>query len=154
MGLWIRTRVSVVTPLALRCSDDMPSDSMNYGAELAFCLFFKQIRHIDLCKNTGNQLQMPKTVFILSEQLTHCTCTQPIYKQHTQLPHPHIVTYPLAPLHPNISTCTSITPVLILYCNYFTSIAYLLPLPPNSSTFAHIVHRFLYCVIDCTFVYA
>ena len=44
----------------------------------------------------------------LSEQLTdHCTRTQPICKQHTQLPHPHIVTYPLALLPPSISTCTS-----------------------------------------------
>ena len=53
----------------------------------------------------------------LSEQLTnYCTCTQPICKLHTQLPHPHIVIYLLALLHPSISSCTflictSITPV-------------------------------------------
>ena len=53
----------------------------------------------------------------LSEQLTdHCTCTQPIYKKHNQLPHPHIITYPLALLHPSISTCTSSSAHLSLQC--------------------------------------
>ena len=43
---------------------------------------------------------LPNFKHQLSEQLTdHCTCTQPICKEHTQLPHPHIVIYPLALLH-------------------------------------------------------
>ena len=53
----------------------------------------------------------------LSEQLTnHCTCTQPICKYHTQLPHPHIIIYRLALLHPGISTCTSSSAYLSLQC--------------------------------------
>ncbi|CDQ97695.1 unnamed protein product [Oncorhynchus mykiss] len=53
----------------------------------------------------------------LSEQLTdHCTCTQPICKQHTQLPPSHIITYPLALLQPSISTCTSSSAHLSLQC--------------------------------------
>ena len=40
----------------------------------------------------------------------------------------------------------------LLNCNYFTSMAYLLPYLLTS--FAHRVHRFFYCVIDCTFVYS
>ena len=47
----------------------------------------------------------------------------------------------------------SITPVLMLNCNYFASMAYLLPYLPTLTTFAHPVHRFFYCVIDCMFVY-
>ena len=78
---------------------------------------------------------------------------QPICKQHTQLPHPHNVIYLFALLHPSISTCTSITPVLMLNCNYFATMAYLLPYLPNLTTFAHTVHRFFCCVIDYTFVY-
>ncbi|CDQ68840.1 unnamed protein product [Oncorhynchus mykiss] len=46
------------------------------------------------------------SIFIFKHQLSE-QLTQPICKQHTQLPHPHIVTYPLALLHPSISTCTS-----------------------------------------------
>ena len=56
-------------------------------------------------------------------------------------------------LHPSISTCTSITPVLTLNCNYFATMVYLLPYLPNLITFAHTVHRVFYCVIDCMFVY-
>ena len=40
--------------------------------------------------------------------------------------------------------------MLMLSCNYFASMAYLLPYLPTS---AHTVLIFLYCVIDCTFVY-
>jgi hypothetical protein len=54
----------------------------------------------------------------------------------------------------HIIICTSITPVLMLNCNYFASMAYLLPYLPNLTTFAHTLHRLFYCVIDCTFVYS
>ena len=37
-------------------------------------------------------------------------------KMETQLPHPHIVIYPLALLHPSISTCTSSSAHLSLQC--------------------------------------
>jgi hypothetical protein len=35
-------------------------------------------------------------------------------------------------LHLHIIICTSITPVLMLNCNYFTTMAYVLPLPSLS----------------------
>ena len=50
--------------------------------------------------------------------------------------------------------CTSITPVLMLNCNYFRLYGLFIALPPYSSTFTHTVYRFLYCVIDCMFVYS
>jgi hypothetical protein len=56
-------------------------------------------------------------------------------------------------LYLHIIVCISITPVLMLNCNYFATMAYLLPYLPNLTTFAHTVHHFLNCVIDCTFVY-
>ena len=78
----------------------------------------------------------------LLEQLTdRCTCTQPICKYPTQLPHPHIVIYVFASLHPSISTSTFIFCTSI-YC--LTSLILL---------HLHTLYRFFYCVIDCTFVY-
>ena len=76
------------------------------------------------CKNSlklESYISLPNFKHQLSEQLTnHCICTQPIIKQPTQLPHPHIVINFFAPLHPIISTCTlifctSITPVFNCY---------------------------------------
>ena len=45
------------------------------------------------------------------------------------------------------------TSVYLLNCNYFGTMAYLLPYLPNLTTFAHTVHILFYCVIDCMFVY-
>jgi hypothetical protein len=56
-------------------------------------------------------------------------------------------------LYLHIIFCTSITPVLMLNCNYFTTMVYLLPCLSNLTTFTHTVYTFFYCVIDCTFVY-
>jgi hypothetical protein len=41
--------------------------------------------------------------------------------------------------------------VNLLNCNYFATMAYLLPY--LRTPFAHTVYRFFYCVIDCMFVY-
>ena len=50
----------------------------------------------------------------LSEELTdHCTCTQPICKWPTQLPHPHIVIFLL---HPSISIWSSSSAHLSVPC--------------------------------------
>ena len=51
----------------------------------------------------------------------------------------------------HIIICTSITPVLMLNCNYFASMAYLFPYLPNL-LHLHTMYMF-YFVIDCTFVY-
>jgi hypothetical protein len=53
----------------------------------------------------------------------------------------------------HIIICTSFTPVLMLNCNYFATMAYLLPYLPSLTIFAHTVYSFFYCVIDCTFIY-
>ena len=43
--------------------------------------------------------------------------------------------------------------VYLLNCNYFATMAYLLPYLPNLTSFAHTVYRLFYCVIDCKFVF-
>ena len=53
----------------------------------------------------------------------------------------------------HIIICTYITPVLMLNCNCLAIMAYVLPVVPNLTTFAHTVYRFFFCVIVCTFVY-
>ena len=45
-------------------------------------------------------------------------------------------------LYLHITIYTSITPVLMLNCNYFSTTAYLLLYLPNLTTFAHTVYRF------------
>ena len=65
-------------------------------------------RYFTDCFNMVSRYFLTSTVRAVPVSVhDHCTCTQPICKLHTQLPHPHIITYPLALLHPSISTCTS-----------------------------------------------
>ena len=45
-------------------------------------------------------------------------------------------------LYLHIVICTSITSVLMLNCNYFATMVFLLPYLPNLTTFAHTVYRF------------
>ena len=56
-------------------------------------------------------------------------------------------------LHININICRFITPVLMPNCNYFASMAYLLPYLPTLLHLQTLYIYFFYCVIDCTFVY-
>ena len=59
------------------------------------------------------------------------------------LPHPHVFLKLFLLYHSSVD---------LLNCNYFATMAYLLPY--LRTPFAHTVYRFFDCVIDCTFVYS
>jgi hypothetical protein len=50
-------------------------------------------------------------------------------------------------LYLHIFICTSITPVLMLNCNYFSSLAYLLTYLPNLTTFAQTMYIYFSIVL-------
>ena len=115
------------------------------------------------CKNRWSwRLISSSLTLIISYQsslpITEAVHSPSVNSPSNYLPHPHIVfvyffllfctpVFLLAHHHLHIYHSS----VNFLNCNYFATMAYLLPylLTP----FAHTVYRFFYCVIDCTFVY-
>jgi hypothetical protein len=93
---------------------------------------------------------MLNTLAILQSKLNALILTQIIYEP---------TRYNSKSFAPSVSTCTFIlctsyhSSVKLLYCNYFATMAYLLPYLSYPTSFTHAVYRFFYCFIDCMFVY-